>query len=114
MGLHMSMPVYLYRVVHADGSKGEAFEIEQSMNEASLTHHPETGEAVVKVMQPPNLGIKHTTGKTERLLDNKNVEKAGFTKYVKDKVTGDYHKVAGNNQQLPGKLNTGRLKQQGF
>ncbi len=80
------------------------------MSEDSLKIHPETGIKVVKVMVPPNIGIKHTTGSVEKKLENKNVEKAGFTKYVKDKLTGDYHKVAGKNKNLPGKLNTAAYK----
>jgi len=114
LALHRSMPIYTYRIIKEDGTKGDVFELEQSMNDAPLLVHPETGEKVVKIMQAPNLGIKHTEGKTKRLLDDKNVEKAGFTKYVKDKVTGDYHKVAGKTRQLPDQLNTGRLKDSGM
>ena len=100
------MPVYTYRVVHEDGTKGEYFEVEHSMTEPALTEHPITGERAIKVMKAPNLGIKHTEGATEKKLDNKNVEKAGFTKYEKDKLTGKYYKTAGNNKNLPSTLNT--------
>ena len=89
------MPIYVYQVVTEDGSEGETFELEQSMKEAVLTRHPVTGEAVKKVYLPPNISAKHTPGKTKSLIDTKNVEKAGFTKYERDKLTGRYHKVAG-------------------
>lgn len=104
------MPVYTYRIVNEDGSKGDYFEIDQSMSEPTLETHPETGEKVVKVMRAPNLGIKHTAGGTEKKLDNKNVEKAGFTKYEKDKLTGKYHKTAGTNKNLPSTLNTNTIR----
>lgn len=104
------MPVYLYKTVPDDGSQCEYFEMEHSMKEDSMTVHPETGTKIVKVMVPPNIGIKHTAGAVEKKLDNKNVEKAGFTKYVRDKLTGDYHKVAGKNKNLPSKLNTTAYK----
>ncbi|MCB1121526.1 MAG: FmdB family transcriptional regulator [Verrucomicrobiae bacterium] len=104
------MPVYTYRVVNDDGSKGDYFEVEQSMSDPPLTTHPITDQPVIKVMHAPNLGIKHTTGSTEKKLDNKNVEAAGFTKYEKDKLTGKYHKTAGTNKQLPDTLNTQTIR----
>ncbi len=87
------MPIYVYEV----RSTGEQFEVHQSMKEDALTTHPKTGEEVRRVILPPNLGIKHTAGREKKLLSNENVEKAGFTKYEKDKVTGKYNKVAGKN-----------------
>lgn len=85
------MPIYLYEVIES----GERFEIMQNMNEDRLSHHPETGEPVRQVFLPPGIGAKHTAGREKALLDNKRVEKAGFTKYERDKVTGQYNKVAG-------------------
>jgi len=89
------MPVYVYEIVNADGSGGERFEIQQSMKEEPLTAHPDTGVPVRRVILPPNIATRYTPGQTKGRLDNKNVEKAGFTKYEKDKVTGKYHRVAG-------------------
>ncbi len=89
------MPIYVYQVINEDDTEGESFELEQSMQEAALTKHPVTGQPVQRVYQPPNISSKHTPGKTKTLIDNKNVEKAGFTKYERDKLTGRYHKVAG-------------------
>lgn len=104
------MPVYTYRIIRKDGSRGDYFEVNHSMSEPTLETHPITGEKVVKVMRPPNLGVKHTEGATEKKLDNKNVEKAGFTKYEKDKLTGRYNKVAGKNKHLPSTLNTDTIR----
>jgi predicted nucleic acid-binding Zn ribbon protein len=96
------MPIYVYevvnedgKVVNDDGTGGERFELQQSMQEKALTEHPETGEQIRRVLLPPNLSTRYTPGDTRTRLDNKNVEKAGFTKYEKDKLTGKYHRVAG-------------------
>jgi len=85
------MPIYVYEGIKS----GERFEVAQSMREHALKLHPETGEPVRRVILPPNLGLKHTPGRESKMLDNKNVEKAGFTKYERDKITGTYHRVAG-------------------
>lgn len=98
------MPIYVYEVVRKDGRSGESFEIEQSMNDPALEAHPVTGEPVRRVYQPPNLASKYTPGATKAKLENKNVEKAGFTKYERDKLTGTYHKVAGKDRQAPDTL----------
>lgn len=87
------MPIYVYEVLES----GEQFEVHQSMKDDALSTHPETGQPVRRVILPPNLGFKHTAGREKQLLSNENVEKAGFTKYEKDKVTGKYNKVAGKN-----------------
>ncbi len=89
------MPIYVYEVVNPDGSAGERFEIQQSMRDEALQVHPESGKKVRRVLLPPNLSTRYTPGETKTRLDNRNVEKAGFTKYEKDKLTGKYHRVAG-------------------
>ena len=87
------MPIYVYETV----TSGERFECHQSMNDDPLTRHPESGEPVRRVILAPNLGIKHTSGREKKLTSNEAIEKAGFTKYEKDKVTGKYNRVAGKN-----------------
>lgn len=89
------MPIYVYEVVEPDGGGGERFELAQSMNDDALTTHPESGKPVRRVLQTPHLATRHTPGASRARLDNKNVEKAGFTKYERDKLTGTYHRVAG-------------------
>jgi predicted nucleic acid-binding Zn ribbon protein len=91
------MPIYIYEVVNEDGSGGQRFELQQSMKDDALTTHPETGQPVRRVLLPPNLATRYTPGQTKSRLDNRNVEKAGFTKYEKDKLTGQYHRVAGSS-----------------
>lgn len=91
------MPIYVYEVIEPDGRAGARFEITQSMKEEALTLHPETGEPVRRVLLPPNLTTRYTPGQTADRLENKRLEKAGFTKYERDKLTGKYHRVAGKD-----------------
>jgi len=71
------------------------------MRDEPLKYHPVTGERVRRVYQSPNLAYKHTPGKIKNLTSNERVEKAGFTKYVKDRVTGRYHKEVGKDRRAP-------------
>ncbi len=92
------MPMYVYAEVLPDGSLGEKFEVMQSIHAEPLTVHPESGKPVRRVvtgfMIPKGFG-KHD--KKEQLSD-KNLEKLGFTKYVKGK--GGYEKAAGGGPDL--------------
>jgi predicted nucleic acid-binding Zn ribbon protein len=103
------MPIYVYETMRADGSAGERFELQQSMSDPALTVHPQTGEPVRRVLLAPNLASKYTPGQTKDRLDNKRVEKAGFTKYERDKLTGTYHRVAG--KQGPPTINRNAIQQ---
>jgi len=98
------MPIYIYQEMLEDGTEGERFEIEQPMSAAALTQHPLTGRPVKRVYQAPNVSTKYTEGHTRSMLQEKNVEKAGFTKYVRDKQTGTYHKTAGTDPRAPATL----------
>ena len=89
------MPVYLYQVLREDGTKGEVFELERPMDVSDPEVHPETGEVITRLYTVPHLTTRYTEGRTKRLLDNKNVEDKGFTKYVRDRSTGDYYRAAG-------------------
>ena len=77
------MPVYVYRAVGSE----ETFEVRQSMHEAPLTTHPETGEPVERVICAPNIAV----GK----LGNASLSSAGFTKYTK-RSDGTYEREAGS------------------
>lgn len=89
------MPIYEYEVVHEDETTGERFEIHQSIHDEPLSRHPETGEPVRRVITAPTLTLKHSTGREQKMLENSNLEKKGFTKYERDRSTGTYHRVAG-------------------
>ncbi len=104
MNMFEGMPVYVYEVITSDNGEGERFEIEQPTSDPALTHHPQTRQPVRRVYLPPNLGSKYSPGATRNKLSNENVEKAGFTKYERDKLSGTYHKVAGKDTAAPDTL----------
>ena len=93
-----------------DGSDGECFEVVQRMADAPLTKHPKTGNPVKKIFVAPNLPTRYNEGATKQKLSNENVEKHGFTKYEKDKVTGLYHKTAGKDRRAPDVVDAPKLK----
>ena len=88
------MPTYVYQVI-TDTGDGEIFEVVQSMKDEPLTAHPETGEPVQRLIQPPMIGGRHSDAGTKKMLSDGNLDRLGFTKYVK---TGDgtYDKTAGS------------------
>jgi len=95
------MPVYVYQEIRADGSEGELLEIEQPMSAPALTKHPVSGRPLRRVYLPTSVATKYTPGQTKKKISDQNVEKAGFTKYVRDKLTGTYHKTAGADPRAP-------------
>jgi len=88
------MPLYEYEVVLPDGTGGEVFEVLQGMAETPLTEHPETGEPVRQVFGVPNAPRKWTTSQSKNASSDKNLERTGFTKYVKGD-DGKYQKLFG-------------------
>lgn len=44
------MPIYVYETVPSGGKLPRRFELKQSMNDAPLTHDPETGDPVRRVI----------------------------------------------------------------
>jgi predicted nucleic acid-binding Zn ribbon protein len=99
------MPTYLYCEVLDDGSDGETIEVVQSIHEPALTVHPETGRKLRRIYCAPNLATRYTTQAQKSNLSNERLEKLGFTKYEKDKLTGTYNKVAGKDPRAPGSFN---------
>ena len=88
------MPLYLYEVVNADGSAGEAFEVLQPMSDPPLTAHPETGEPVRRVFGAPSAPRGWTDSQGKAKLSDNKLASLGFTKYVKS-GDGRYEKTAG-------------------
>ncbi len=92
------MPLYVYQELLPDGSEGERFEVLQKIEEPALTKHPKTGNAVRRVITAaftPKPFMGHD--KKEQLSD-RNLEKLGFTKYVKGK--SGYEKTAGDGPDM--------------
>ena len=88
------MPLYVYEVVLPDGTGGEPFEALQSMSEAALTAHPETGEPVRRVFGTPNAPRAWTDSQAKSKTSDRNLAAHGFTKYVKTDQ-GIYEKTTG-------------------
>ncbi len=86
------MPVYVYRLIRprtdvASGTDDETFEVTQSIHDPPLTHHPETGEPVERVLTAPHIA----TGRA----GDAQIANAGFTKY-KRMSDGTYERQAGS------------------
>ena len=105
------MPLYVYQEILPDGSDGETFECIQRMSEASLKTHPKTGNPVRKIFHAPKVVSKYSERATKNKLSDQNIEKHGFTRYEKDKLTGRYHKTAGKDSNAPDVVDASRLKQ---
>ena len=104
------MPTYVYQEILPDGSDGEAFEYIQRMADDPLTIHPKTGNPVRKIFHSPNVSNKYTEASTKNKLTDENVEKHGFTRYEKDKLTGRYNKTAGKDKRAPDVVDANQLK----
>ncbi|MFT5836762.1 MAG: putative nucleic acid-binding Zn ribbon protein [Candidatus Azotimanducaceae bacterium] len=105
------MPTYVYQEILPDGSDGETFEYIQRMADESLKTHPKTGHPVRKIFHAPNVSSKYTEGATKSKLTDENVEKHGFTRYERDKVTGRYNKTAGKDKRAPDVVDANNLKE---
>lgn len=91
------MPLYQYDILNDRGEPtGRSTEIFQSMKEAPLTRHPETGEPVRRAIVAPNIAGKWSDMKAKASLSNQNLERLGFTKYER-RGNGYMEKVAGKN-----------------
>ncbi|CAI8301941.1 MAG: Uncharacterised protein [Opitutia bacterium UBA7350] len=95
------MPTYTYQEILPDGSPGPQFEVIQAMADPALTKHPHTGKPIRKVIGSPALNTRYSEKANQRALDHKNLTQKGFTQYEKDKLTGRYHKTAGNDPRAP-------------
>ena len=89
------MPIYLYQEILPGGAKGEIVEMEHGMADPPPRSHPVSGHPLRRLYTAPSLGIRHTEGRSKKLTSDSSLEKAGFTKYVRDKGTGEYHRTVG-------------------
>lgn len=87
------MPTYVYEILDDKGQPtGEVFEVVQSIKDAPLKKHPETGRPVRRAIVAPTLGLAMSKAKSS--LSNKNLERLGFTKYER-KGKGYMERTAG-------------------
>lgn len=84
------MPTYAYAIVRPDGTDGEVFEAFQRLSDPPLTHHPETGQPVRRLIVAPQV---QTSSDTQR-FSRGNLERLGFTRFER-KGSGYYEKTAG-------------------
>ncbi|AFZ68162.1 FmdB family zinc ribbon protein [Deinococcus peraridilitoris] len=64
------MPTYLYKGLES----GEIYEIKQSMKDAALESHPETGEKIKRVLARPGIAFR---GSGFYVTDNRPKESTG-------------------------------------
>lgn len=94
------MPIYQYEAILPDGEGGEQFEIFQSMADAPLTQHPETGVPIRRVYTAPAVGGRWSEAAAgQAVKDDRKLERLGFTKYVKS-GDGTYDKVVGQGPDV--------------
>lgn len=77
------MPIYVYELDTDDDAQQERFEFFQQMTDPPLTHHPETGAKIRRVISAPYVPRAYSGGSTDKTLSDKNLDRLGFTKYVK-------------------------------
>lgn len=89
------MPTYVYEVIATGEVPGERFEMIQRMSDPPLTHHPQTGQPVRRVIQAPAITGKYSDRAAQQAVaDDRKLDQLGFTKYVKA-GDGRYEKTAG-------------------
>jgi len=93
------VPLYVYEVVNPDGTGGEVFEVLMGMRDAPLTGHPETGAPVRRLIGVPNAPSGWTDSQGKAATGDKNLERLGFTKYVKGDG-GKYEKRFGGGPDM--------------
>lgn len=87
------MPTYEYEVITPDGRPGRRFEVQQRISDPPLTHDPETGEPVRRVLHAPRIGGRLSDSALNATLkDNRKLAELGFTKYEKI-GDGSYRKM---------------------
>ena len=95
------MPFYVYEL-DTDEKSPQRFEFFQKMSDPPLTRHPETGQPIRRIPTVPSVPRKgYAAQSTKKMLSDSNLERLGFTKYVK---TDDakYEKAVGKGPDLIG------------
>ncbi len=94
------MPTYVYEIVTDSPAAGQTFEIVQSIKDPPLVKHPETGQPVRRIIQPPYIpGPSSDHAARRTVSDNKRLGDLGFTKYVRS-GGGTYEKAAGKGPDV--------------
>ena len=94
------MPWYLYEVVLEETDEagepepGQRFEVWQRADDPPLERHPTHGLPVRRVITSPRIAGFHHESKEKARLEDRNLERKGFAKYVKTDE-GVYERTAG-------------------
>lgn len=88
------MPIYTYQLINDDGTEGETFEVLRKMSDPPLKKHPETGQGVKRIFTAPHIAGSSNEIHNRTRLDDKNLEKHGFTAYRRN-GKGHYERTAG-------------------
>ncbi|MGF1531733.1 MAG: hypothetical protein ACFCU4_10300 [Puniceicoccaceae bacterium] len=87
------MPIFRYAVFDEGGNQVEVYEADQKIGDLPLERHPITGERMERLFDPPNLNVRYPEKTLKTKLEPENLEKKGFTKYLRDPLNGTFHKV---------------------
>jgi predicted nucleic acid-binding Zn ribbon protein len=89
----LPMPIYLYEYLDSDANPREQVELMQKMSDPPLAVHPDNGRPIQRIVARPSVkGLVDSRG--DAMLKDSNLEKMGFTKYVRSEK-GTYEKTAG-------------------
>ncbi len=77
------MPIYVYRIIRPVEQPEETFEMRQSIHDAPLTVHPETGEPVERVLTAPMISVP---------LGDSQIRNSGLKKFTKTS-DGSYERM---------------------
>jgi putative FmdB family regulatory protein len=89
------MPTYVYKILKT----GKKFEVEQRITEAAWTKHPETGEAVERVIQASGIVFK---GSGFYKTDSRPSEKSGGKKDKKSDSDSGSSSAASSDSSTSG------------
>lgn len=93
------MPIYVYETILENGESGETIEVLQSLNAEPLTHHPENGLPLRRVLTTASIAGLWSDMKARSYLSDRNLDAKGLTKYVK-MGDGKYEKRAGKGPDV--------------
>lgn len=92
------MPIYTYQVVNDDGSLGKTIELVHAMSDPPLTEDPKTGQKLQRVYNAPHIAGWGNTRQGKQLTSDDNLDRLGFTKYVRN-GKGHYEKHVGQGPE---------------
>ena len=90
------MPIFVYEVLENGKPTGEELEIDQATGDNPLSLHPFTRQKIRRKLNIPNVNVEYTSQKEKKISDPNYISSKGFSKYEKDKISGNYYKIAGS------------------